>query len=159
MASRPPRSANRSPPRCNCKRPLFFSIWDFNSQIDWGSIRWCRTKESAKALSASYLVSPAAASNTRSSSAPSGQLAFFRGNAASNLLNLLPTGKLMLDDGEELLQFDWNRHHRRQDHDEGAVLLADRNLPGQGLDDFGALQEAVKVGQNQDCRAIRRPGR
>jgi hypothetical protein len=48
----------------------------------------------------------------------------------------------MLDDDEELLQFERDGHNRRQHDDEGALLLAGDELCEDGLDDL-----SVKCGQ------------
>jgi hypothetical protein len=51
----------------------------------------------------------------------------------------------MFDDGEELLQLDGDGNDRAEDDQERPVLLAERDLPGESLDDLGARQEAVAV--------------
>ncbi len=66
-----------------------------------------------------------------------GQFAVLGGDATGDLFKLLAAGKVMLDNDEELLQLDGHLHERRQDDDERAVLLAEGNLPDEGLDDLG----------------------
>ena len=60
----------------------------------------------------------------------------------------------MLDDGEELLKFHRQLHDRRKNDHEGAILLAERNLPREGLHNLGGLQEAVEVDEHENCRAV-----
>jgi hypothetical protein len=72
IASKPPRLANDSVPRCRARRPLFLSIWDFNSQMASAVTRPWRTNDKLAAPSASYRVRPAGASRIVSSSFPSG---------------------------------------------------------------------------------------
>ena len=67
-----------------------------------------------------------------------GQFAIFGGDAPGDLFKLFAAGKIMLDDDEELLQLYGHLDYRRQDDHERAVLLADCDLLGQGLDDFRA---------------------
>src|ERR1019366_2601541 len=73
---------------------------------------------------------------------------------AGDLLQLLAIGQLVFNDNEELFELDWNLHDRRQDDDEGALLLAGDELAEDGLNDFRAVQEAMEVVQQEDGGAI-----
>jgi len=86
---------------------------------------------------------------------PWGKLVRLRGHAAGDLLQLRTVGQLMRDQREELLQFDRNLNHGRQDDHECPRLFAADHLPGQRLDDLSRLEESVEILENQNCRAVR----
>ena len=143
-ASRPPRSANVSPPRCSVSRPLFFSACAFSSQSTPGSSRPCRTSDRAKAFSASTRVSPAAASSTASGRRPraarparwrrrgrSPPAASRPGRSCSTTTNWLSSSTGICTD-------------RRQDDDEGAVLLAGGDRRVERLDDLDRFRNRWK---------------
>src|SRR5262245_24470947 len=58
----------------------------------------------------------------------------------------------MLQDNEQLLQFNWNLNDRREDDNERAVMFATGDLPAERLHNLGALQEPVKVLEHEDGR-------
>ena len=85
-----------------------------------------------------------------------GQLAGLGRHAPGDRLELIAAGQVVLDDHEELLELDGNLDHRRQDDDEGPVLLARGDPRVQGLDDLGRSQEPVEVAEHQDRGALGR---
>ena len=68
-------------------------------------------------------------------------------------------GQIVLQHDKQLLQLNGDRHQRREDHHERAILLALGDLGGQSLDDLRALQEAVEVDQHQQRGTVRRAQR
>gem|GEM_PF-6068963 len=71
-AARPPRLLKSSSLRYSESRPLFFSVWVFNSQTASPVILPSRTSDRLNAFSASIRVSPAAASRINCNSASAG---------------------------------------------------------------------------------------
>ena len=138
-ASRPPRSANVSPPRCRRQqaRLLEHARSSAPRAASAASRPW-RTSERLKAPSASNRVRPAAASSTAARPSPSGSSPGSVAIAAGDRLELVAAGQVVLDDDELLLQLDGDLDDRRQDDDEGAGLLAGGDLGVEGLDDLGA---------------------
>ena len=86
-----------------------------------------------------------------------GQLAVLRRDTAGDGFQLLAAGQRVLDHDEQLFELRRHLDDRRQDHDERAVLFAGGQLFGQGLHDFGRLQEAVEIDQDENRRAVFRP--
>ena len=153
-ASRPPRSAKVSPPRCSVSRPLFFSVWALSSQSTSGATRLCRTRQSEKAFSASTRVSPAAASSTAVRPSPSGsspgsvatpraiRSSWSRpGRSCSMTTNCRSSSTGICTTGAE-------------DDDEGPGRLAGGDGRVEGLDDLDVVQEPVEVAEHQDRRAV-----
>ena len=69
---------------------------------------------------------------------------------------LITTGEVVLHDDELPFKLDRDLDDRRQDHDEGAVLLAPADRRVEGLDDLGRAEEPVEVPEHQDRRPVGR---
>src|SRR5262245_37398553 len=130
-------------------RPLFLSVWLFSSHITSGATRPWRISDRLNAFSASNRVRPAAASSTVPSSSPPRRLCARGGKRPGNLLELIAASQIVLDDDELTIELNRDLNHRRQDDDEGPVLLSHRDRRVQRLHDLGATKEAVEVPQDQ----------
>ena len=85
-----------------------------------------------------------------------GQLAGLGRQRAGDGLELVAARQVVVDQDEQLLQLDGDRHDRREDDDERPVLLAGVDPGVEGLDDLGGVQEPVEVPEHEDGRAVGR---
>ena len=84
------------------------------------------------------------------------QFTVFGGDAAGDLVELLAAGQFVLDHDEQLLQFDRDRHDRRQDDDERAVLLAVAICGARAWTISADCRKRWKLTQDQQRRAVGR---
>ena len=169
--SRPPRSANVSPPRYISSRPDFLRSAIFISQRTSGVIR---------AGVAAGLVAGGTAVLGADQAEGEGVLGLGPGHARRRVEDgLQRRGSSGRSPGSvatpRAIRSNWSRSgrswstttncfsssigdldDRREDHDEGAVLLARDELGVEGLDDLGTVQEPVEVAQDQERRAVGR---
>ena len=78
------------------------------------------------------------------------QFPCLRGDSTGNLGKLFVAGTRVLQDYELLFQLGGKLHDGRQYHDKRASLLAQADLPGYGLNDFGRTQKPMKVHEHQE---------
>ena len=84
------------------------------------------------------------------------QLAIVGGNPRGDVVQLFPRRQRVFKHYKLFFKFGGDLHDRRQDDDERPVLFALADLLGEGLDEFGRLQEPVEVRQDQQRGAVPR---
>ena len=113
--ARPPRESKLSCPDASVSRLFFRRVWAFSSQMTSGRNPLWRVRDKANAPSASYRVSPAAASRTRSRLSPWGRSSgLIAGQFTGDAVQLGAVRQGVLENDEELLQLDGNLHDRGQ---------------------------------------------
>ena len=71
-----------------------------------------------------------------------------------SLSQLSQFGQLVLQNDEQLFQFDRNLNHQRQFENERAVLFTSNDMSSECLDDLRRAEEPMKVFQDKQGRPV-----